>query len=391
MRVTSMKTKSLWLSLSILLLLSVGKTGQGQSYPVCGCKFDDPEPTNILVRFKGAKKEERARKGMVIYSHTLLKVTPPASAVLYCDDAGGGIKRETLDGRDPVPPVPCSSSPNRPVIIAGGREVDIPRTMRPADESFPRILGPRHTKLLDPSPQLSWTSILNVSSYEVSIMSETGDVVWSGPVKANAGEREQAIEFPQGIALQENVDYRVVVKAGGRSSEEDEDPNLSFSLLSERQNVMKEAQKIQDLPANEHTKAFLVASLFNAHDLKYDALQTLKRLPKAKAEEEDVEDVRLIANLYLKTGLIRRAERQFLRLVSSPLKERDSTEGQVLANTALGLIYDSLGNEAKSKQYFNVVDNLSEQPLMPKDNRRSIKPVPARRVSPAKPERQLLF
>lgn len=175
--------------------------------------------------------------------------------MLDCDDAGGGIKQKTLDGRDPVPSVPCSSAPNKPVIIAGGRKVDIPRNMRVPDESFPRILGPRHTKLLDTSPQLSWTAIRDVSSYEVSIRSEAGDVVWSGQVKAKAGEREQIMEFPQEITLQENVDYRVVVKAGGRSSEEDEDPNLSFRLLSGRQNVTEEANKIQKLPADEQTRA----------------------------------------------------------------------------------------------------------------------------------------
>lgn len=83
---------------------------------------------------------------------------------------------------------------------------------------------------------------------------------------------------------------------------------------------------------------------------------------------------------------------QFLRLVSFPLKERDSTEGQVLANTALGQIYDSLGNEAKSKQYFNAVDNLTEKPaLMPHENRRSIEARPSHPVSPARPELPLLF
>jgi hypothetical protein len=381
MRAISLKTKSLWLSLSILLLLSAGKTGLGQAYPVCGCKFGDPQPKNVLVRFQGAKKDDTARTGMVIYNHTLLKVTSGASAVLYCDDAGGGIQRKTLDGRDPVPPVPCSSSPNKPVIIAGGRKVDIPRTMKVPDESFPRILSPRHTKLLDTSPQISWTSIRNVSSYDVSIRTEAGDVVWSGQVNAKAGEREQIMEFPQGITLQDKVDYRVVVQAGGRSSEEDEDPNLAFSLLPERQDVIDEAKKIQKLPADKQTKALLVASLFNAHDLKYDALQTLKQLPNA---EEDPESVRLIANLYLSTGLVRRAEREFLRLVGSSLKQRDSNEGQVLANTALGQIYESLGNEAKSKQYFGAVDNLTEKPaLMPQDNRRSIE---GRGISPVRPE-----
>lgn len=389
MRVTSMKTKSLWLTLSILFLLSAGKTGLGQGNPVCGCKFGDPEPKNVLVRFKGAKKDDKASIGMVIYNDTLLKVTPDASAVLYCDDGGGGVKKKTLDGRDPVPPVPCSHAPNKPGIIAKGRQVDIPRVMGAPDELFPRILGPRHTKLLDTSPQLSWTSVRNVSSYEVSIRSEAGNVVWSGQVEAKAGEREQVMDFPQGITLQENIDYRIVVKAGGRSSEEDKDPNLSFSLMSGRQSVMDEANKIQSLPADEQTKAFLVASFFNAHDLKYDAIQTLKQLPKA---EEDTENVRLIANLYLATGLVRQAERQFLRLVSSPLKERDSTEGQVLANTALGQIYDSLGNEAKSKQYFNAVDNLAERPaLMPQNNKRPSEVRPAGPISPARPELPPLF
>ena len=364
MRITGMKTKLPWLSLSILFLLSLGRTGLGQSFPRCACKFDDSEPRNIVVRFKGAKKDEPARKGMVIYNTTLLRVTAPASAVLYCDDAGGGVKRKTLDGRDAVPPVPCSSSPDKPTIIAG-RQVDIPRTMKVPDERFPRILGPRHTRLLARRPQLSWTSIRDVSSYEVSITSEAGDVVWSGEVNAKPGEPEQTMPFPPGITLHENVDYRIVVKAGGRSSEEDDDPNLSFSLLPETQEVTKAAKEIQELPADEQTKAFLVASLFNAHDLKYEAIQTLKRLPKA---DEASENVRLIADLYLGMGLVRQAERQYLRLVSSPLKEQDSNEGQVLANTALGQIYESLGNEAKSKQYYNAANTLIEKPAPMKQN-----------------------
>lgn len=372
-----MKLKLLWLSLSIMLLVSLAKTGLGQDIRVCACKFDDSEPKRVWVLFKNSKEGYKpAQKGMLIYKHTLLKAEAPASAVLFCD-ADGGIKRETLDGSDPAPTVPCSSSPNKPLIIAG-RLVDIPRRMTIPDEGFPRILTPRHTALLDARPQLSWTSVRGVSSYEVSIEKETsGGVVWSGRVPAKSGAREQTLEFPADVTLQENVDYRVVVRAGGRSSQEDEDTELAFRLLSDRQKVIEEANKIRKLPTDELTKAFLVASFYNALDLKYDALQTLKQLPKT---EGDPESVRLTAGLYLATGLVRRAEFQFLRLVRSPLKELDSNEGQVLANTALGNIYDYLGNEAKSQRYFNVVNDLTGKPAsMPQNQRRDAS------ISPAKP------
>src|SRR5678815_5093395 len=103
-----MKLKLLWLSLSIMLLLSLAKTALGQGNRVCACKFDDSEPKRVWVLFKNSKEDFKpAQKGMLIYKHTLLKAQAPASAVLFCD-ADGGIKRETLDGSDPAPTVPLS-------------------------------------------------------------------------------------------------------------------------------------------------------------------------------------------------------------------------------------------------------------------------------------------
>jgi hypothetical protein len=364
-----MKKESIRLSLLALLLLSLSLTGRAQTNQICGCKFDtDAEPKNVTVRFKGSRKGfEPARRGMHIDKLTIVRVTAPASATLYCDDAGGGVKAETLDGSDSVPPVPCSSSPNVPLVV-GRRLVDIPRRMNVSREGFPRVITPRRTMLLDARPLLSWASVSGASRYKVSIKSETGETVWSEEAAAKPGEAIQGIEFPGAMTLQKGINYRLVVEAKGRSSEEDDDPDISFSLLADAEGIQKLANGIEQLSMGERAKVFLLASFFAAHDLNYEALQKLKQVPQA---DEDPETVRLTGELYLKTGLFRLAETQFLRLVNSPLRERDSNEGQVVANTALGKVYESLGNQTKSKQYLDAADRLIEKPDAVPDKIRS--------------------
>lgn len=340
---------------SVLVILAVCQTSLAQQ-KVCGCLFDpETEPVNIKVRFKGAKQFELAKKGTYINKTTLLSATAPASAKLYCDNGSGSTKTEQIDGRNRMPTVPCASSPDSTVLnVVGEKYIDIPRKQGDEALNFPSIVSPRATKLLDARPRLSWTSVSRATSYIVKIQSLDGEL-WKQKIQSQSDVQIQEFEFPAGVTLKPDVSYQLVVEAEGRSSEESKDTNISFRLLSDTRTIQKTVQEIESQTVKNYTRTFLTASLYTVYDLNYDALQLLK---SDNSFRNNPEAVRLIGDLYIKMGLLRLAEKQFLELLRSPLKQKDSIYGQYIANKRLGIIYGSLGNSEEEKKYNRAAANL---------------------------------
>jgi hypothetical protein len=346
--------KGLFLFSVLIILIACGSAAAEAK--VCGCYFDaETAPRNIKVQFKGSKRLQPAGKGMYINKNTFLRATAPASAKLYCDDGSGGLKVEQLDGQNSAPPVPCLSSPAGVANVVGDKIIDIPRKQGDKGQNnFPSIISPRNTKLIDARPRLSWTSVAGASNYTVKIQSLDGEL-WKQKIPAQSGAQIQEIELPAEVILKPDVDYQLIVETEGRSSEESKDTNISFRLLTDVREIQNAVREITNQTTEGDTRTFLIASLYAARDLNYDALQLLK----SKASFGDSpEALRLVGDLYIKMGLLRLAEKQFLELLKSPLKEKDSIYGQYLTNKRLRVIYGGLGNAAEETRYDRAATRL---------------------------------
>jgi tetratricopeptide (TPR) repeat protein len=225
----------------------------------------------------------------------------------------------------------------------------------PSDGAFPIVLSPRKTKLLSPYPLLRWTPVSGARAYAVIVQGT--NFYWSSQVSADKSEMVYP-EFAR--KLSDGIDYKLIVETTDRSSRDEPGKGWGFTILSgsERKTVEEEQQRIETLGLLEGPTQFLISYLYAAHDLNAEAIQ---RLESVSHTFQAAAVARLLGDLYLKVGLMRQAEANYLNSLDLCKKEKD-VESEMLVHSTLARIYgEALGNEVSASEHFNAALALAEQ------------------------------
>jgi hypothetical protein len=331
---------------------------KAQTPAACGCAFvAHQQPENVRVTFKGELQAIPVTAGTVVHVGDLLKVRSPVSGTLICDNV---IARVALISNPRNQPVPCNSTPEEGILIGrNGRKIDGPTMGDTASFAFPIVLTPRSTNTLEKRPILRWTSIPNAKTYKVTVRGEQES--WSLNIDAVSGKPFQEITYPESCgserstwcapSLKNGETYKVIVEANGRSSEEENLPNMGFTLLEpeKAQRIQAIKLNISELDVDADLRTKMLASLYANNRLNADAIQLLEN---DKAAQENPESIRLLGSLYLRVGLIRRAETLYLRLLEPTMLSRDTRIGQAISEQTLGEIYEGVGNKPEAIKHY---------------------------------------
>jgi hypothetical protein len=214
------------------------------------------------------------------------------------------------------------------------------RSNTPTD--IPIVISPRRTRLLNPRPTLRWTPIQGVDTYTVSIQADK--LIWSSTVQGMT-EVPYPADAPALVAGQV---YKVVVAGGGRSSEDKLVPDLGFSIAPpDEVNELKAAEgRIKTLGVSDGAAQFLVAVLYATRkaevrdNFNAEAIERLESLSTSLVEPAVQ---RMLGDLYLKVGLLTKAEAHFTQANELSRKVND-IDGQATELQTLGTIYELLGN-----------------------------------------------
>lgn len=345
----------------IILPTSIGLysgSSQAQTAAVCGCAFVASQlPANVRVTLKGQLQAMAVKAGMVVHLGDVLMVSRPVTGTLVCDNVSNRIALANTPRNQPVP---CHSTPEEGILIGrNGRKIDGPTMGDTSGFAFPMVLTPRSTATLDKRPVLRWTLIPNAKTYKITVRGERD--TWSVNVDAISGKATQEIVYPESCragqdtncapALRFGETYKVIVEANGRSSEEEGLPNMGFTLLSPEKagGIQAVKQNIGELDLVTDLKIKMVASLYANNGLNADAIQLLEGDGPA---QENPEAIRLLGSLYLKVGLMRKAEALYLKLIEPAIASRDTPIGQAVTAQTLGEIYEGLGNIGEATKYY---------------------------------------
>ena len=300
----------------------------------------------VTVRRQGWTRSVPVVFGTSLRSGDLLSLDQSSHAKVVCSDL---TLHDIASGSSGVP---CSTS-NPLLRWSDGSMINVTRGGW-ADGSSPIVLSPRKTKLLSPNPLLRWTPVSGATAY--TVMVREVNLAWQLSVASVT-----QIAYPDSAPrLKADVDYKLIVQARGRSSDEEQGLGLGFAILSskDKKEVEREQRRIEDLGLPEGPTQFLVAYLYARHDLNAEAIQ---RLESASQNFKVAAVARLLGDLYLKIGLTRQAEASYLNSLNLSEGVRDE-EGQMLAHLALARIYErALGNKDTASQHLKAELALAEK------------------------------
>ncbi len=331
-------------SAAILVLLGYGGSEGGVPAQAqeSGAIADSSGAMNLVVSVKG--QLEVKRKGWSQFAPALFGTSLRRGDLLRL---GGGSSEAKVvcsgltvhDVSSGVGGVPCVAA--RPVLRYHDDSTISPRGYESV--SFPMVISPRKTKLLNPRPTLRWSPVEGVTRYRVIVRGI--DVVWSGDVGSTK------LVYPDTApSLDPRNSYKLIVIANGRQSDEESAPGLGFRVVEPREakEIREEEKKIRELGLSDMATQFLVVHLYATHGLNAEAIEQLEGLSKGLDEPAAV---RMLGDLYVAVGLCRQAEGRYLLALELSKKANDE-EGEALAHKALGAIYESLGNRDHVVQHF---------------------------------------
>lgn len=341
--------------LVFVLACAAAPAVSAQTQAACGCAFVNNQPLReVKVEFAGSTRAVDATSDTVVHTGDLIKVTPQSSGTLICDNVEGQVSLKTTPRNQPVP---CEGKPPDGIIIGrNGRKLN-GNTMGASEGTDAIVvLSPRSTRLLDARPVLRWTTLAEATAYKVTVRGD--EMSWSVNVPAVVGSPTQEINYPPPCAQGQTTGcaspltagkiYKLVVEANGRSSEEEDLPDLGFGVLTEDEarRVREKVEAVNRMPVVGSLKTYMRASVYLHHRLNDDAI----RLLKESAKNPDA--VRLLGDLFLKVALTREAETQYLSLLKPPLANLDTPAGAAITFQTLGEIYEVIGNTPEAVKYY---------------------------------------
>jgi hypothetical protein len=316
---------------------------------------------NTSVKHRGTTKAVAAKPHMLVHFGDLLLIGESPGTSLVCDG-----KKKTLVLTKGPHPVPCDVGPGKPFLIGGHtqntRLLDDATLGGGAEMDVPVVLAPRATRILDSHPMLRWQCIPNANVYQVSIRGEA--LSWTATANSTS-----ALKYPDDAPeLKRGQPYKVVITAGGRSSEEDDQPGLGFTILrSEDEQLVRRAEtEVDGLTVSEQTKRLMKGRLLANYGLIAEAIDLLAEPPHTcdakvapDARITDSETSQLLGVLYARIGLTRLAEGYLLAALQSSIDSGD-TVGQAVSSDYLGQIYVALGRKTNALDKLKQAEHIYE-------------------------------
>lgn len=222
----------------------------------------------VQIKREGWNQYQRALFGIPLYHGDLLQPETGAQAVVLCSDLRSWL---VPDGAPSGLANGCPVTEEDVVFLerAGGNIA--PTRAGPAD-SIPYVISPRMTRLLDGSFLLRWNTLPGVDMYTVTVM---GGSTFEWTQQAN----DSGLLY-DGEDLQRGQSYRIIIKGGGVSSEEEGGQGLGFQLLSEEDAAAVRADQariaVQQLPETAEELAY--AELYAQHRLWAEAIAMVEGL-----------------------------------------------------------------------------------------------------------------
>jgi hypothetical protein len=325
----------------------IGQAAPAADGTACGCMFASVAG-NTSVKLRGTTNSVRATPHMVVHFGDLLLVGG-ADTSLVCD--GGNDTVVLTQGPHAVP---CSVGGGKPILIGGraqnARLLDDSTLGAGGAADFPLLLAPRATRILDSHPTLRWQCIPNVTVYNLNVRG--AGLSWAATATSTA-----MLKYPNDAPeLKRSQPYKLVITAGGRSSEEEDQPGLGFTLLSseDERRVNAAEAEIDGMTVGTPTKLILKAHLLANNGLIAEAIDLLQEPPHScdvsvapDSATTDPDTLQLLGTLYARIGLTRRAEEYLLAALQSSVTSGDKL-GEAVSSDYLGQIYVALGNKTNA-------------------------------------------
>lgn len=317
----------------------------------------------VTIKFKGASRFAPARSGVPFRQGDLLQIAESSQAVVFCPDKS---KHELSRGFHPLP---CRSTSNGIALSYQGSDV-IPTRSETKETEIPRIVSPRGARLLNARPTIRWMPLAGANRYVVKVRSL--NELWRkevriAPGKPVSGVNKKTAFKPLSLAYPNDApsltfgeDYFLSVIANGRSSDEEEQRDLGFSLLPPEQanRVRKEEKNIRALRLPSQSTQFIIAQLYATYGLNAEAIEILNALTRSA-------NISVIwgalGDRYREIGLNRMAENCYRTAVKLAQQSKEP-EGEALARYALGRLYaEAFDNREDSLQQLKIAKSLYQQ------------------------------
>ena len=284
----------------------------------------------VLLKRKHWSDYRLTRVGAELYPGDLLQPASGARVLVQC--ANGKTIWSVPEG---VISGATNGCPPQAIPISR-RKGDIIPPRNSINPLIPYIISPRRTLVLNPLPTLRWNAVPGAKSYSVSLIDED-DVLWETIV------RETEVVYSGEPSLESGIDYLLIIQADtGASSQEEDLPDLGFSLLDENQaSLVRECvEELTNLELADEALALALVHLYIGYDLRAEAIATLEALVNEQSQTSAV--YRTLGDLYREVGLNLLAQKHYLKAIE--LASLKDLEGQALATEGLGKVYEAIAN-----------------------------------------------
>ena len=295
------------------------------------------QPTrNIIVKGTLELQREGASRFVPASPYTelrlgdLIKPAPGASVEVLCEDGKiRSVQPGLTSGLNGICPSPRPRAPDSSQTVVPQRAGEL---------TIPYIISPRATLLLSDKPILRWNDATGGKTFTVKVRGQ--GLNWTNPVSRAGVCIGNTCELVySGPPLQQEVSYKLVVETDtNRSSAEETTGGLGFKLIdaAKATEVQTIARRIKQQDLSAQARAIALADLYGEYNLVAEAIASLEELVK---NQKLASAYRRLGDLYLRIGLAREAEVQYLEAVKLP---QEGIEIEELAAAKDGLSKVSL-------------------------------------------------
>lgn len=331
----------------LLVALLLGLSEFLSSAPNFLPEKDSSYPLNLVVEVEGSVSFKQKgwtnyaplAFGIALRSGDLLKIPESAHAMVVCSDLTVHKLEPGIEG------VPCTGAG----ALLRGAEGSLINPTRgwSYDGSYPMVISPRKTTLLNANPVLRWSAVPHAAYYRIMVRGQK--LVWTYVNEVPKTELEYPVSAPP---LEPGEDYKLIVETEDKSSSAEPGLGLGFSLMDKKatEEVAAQEMRIERLGLRKEPTEFLIAHLYASSNLNAESIERLESLSKAfKAAEVE----RLLGDLYLKVSLPRKAEVSYLHALQLSIQEKDEV-CEMKVHIALAEIYErALGNVKLANEEIN--------------------------------------
>lgn len=225
------------------------------------------------------------------------------------------------------------------IIPVSRRKGDIIPPRSTINPLVPYLISPRRTLLLNPLPILRWNAVPGANYYKVNLIADE-DLVWKIVMK------ETEVIY-SGEPLESGVDYLLIIEADtGASSQDENVPDLSFSLLDEKEAIVVQdtVEKLTKLDLADEALALALVHLYIQHELRAEAIAILENLVKQGSQTPIVYHV--LGEVYTEIGLNLLAQKYYIKAIE--ILEAEDVEGLAIAFVGLGNVHQVMGERQQA-------------------------------------------